>query len=302
VTQKEESLILAHIVQRASKPDQLSLYEYCLGCDWQTFHVDSRRNLAYLEASWHTSFDANKWLLLPDLSTLRDVESFVQTVLTARLDNSTPIDTFLSKWGLDLRTTYTLIPLPRLAPEPITRRVLNLPDPWKQFPYPFVSFPPLECHISPPLAVINAGPKLVDLDLDAISLTYHAQRNETQVATKERLAILHRIWGLFTGAGDLAKEWENRNRGKKRKRDQDDDDVERLSQRTDRTTRSTVKSERNSEPTRQAGTQPKETLGTRKRDWETMSSSTTLTGDVLARLGKRQKTMDRIKEWVESTT
>jgi hypothetical protein len=35
-------------------------------------------------------------------------------------------------------------------------------------------------------------------------------------------------------------------------------------------------------------------LGTRKRDWETMSPRTTLTGDVLAQLGKHQKTMDSV--------
>ncbi|KAI0278400.1 hypothetical protein BGY98DRAFT_539328 [Russula aff. rugulosa BPL654] len=48
VTQPEESLI-AHIVQRASSPDQLSLY---------------------VNASWHTTFDADKWQLLPDLQRL----------------------------------------------------------------------------------------------------------------------------------------------------------------------------------------------------------------------------------------
>jgi hypothetical protein len=31
-----------------------------------------------------------------------------------------------------------------------------------------------------------------------------------------------------------------------------------------------------------------------------MSSGTTLTGDVLAQLGKRHKSMDRIEEWVEA--
>ncbi|KAF8503723.1 hypothetical protein F5888DRAFT_1800012 [Russula emetica] len=281
VTQQKESLVIAHIVQRTSSPDQLSLYEYCLGCDLQTFHVDSRRNLAYLGASWRTSFDADKWLLLPDLSTLQEVESFVQSVLTARRNGSAPIETFLSKWNMDLKTTYTLMPLPRIAHEPIFRRVLNPSETWEQFSYPFNSLPSLECHVSPPLAVINGGPKLADLDLDAISLMYHRQGSkETQITTKERLTLLCSIWGLFMGVKDLAKEWENEKRGKKRKRDQDDDDIGRLSQRTDRTTRPTI----------------------RKRDRETMRSSTTLTGDVLAQLGNRQKTVDRIKEWVDSTS
>jgi hypothetical protein len=63
--------------------------------------------------------------------------------------------------------------------------------------------------------VINGGPKLANLDLDAISLTYHGQESsETQVATKERLTLLYSIWGLIMSAKDLAKEWENENRGK----------------------------------------------------------------------------------------
>jgi hypothetical protein len=103
------------------------------------------------------------------------------------------------------------------------------------------------------------------------------------------------------GAKDLAKKWETENRGKKRKWEDDDDEIERLSRQTDRTTRSASKSQRNSEPTHQAN-QPKEIFESRKRGWETMSSSTTLTGDVLARLGKRQKTVNVIREWVESTT
>jgi hypothetical protein len=176
---------------------------------------------------------------------------------------------------------------------------------YEVFDFPFNSFPPLECHVSPPLAVINGGPKLAGLDLDAISLTYHRREsNGTQIATKERLTLLCSIWGLITGAKDLAKEWENENRGEKRKLGQSDGDIGRLLQRTDCTTHSIAKPQRNSEPIRQAigGTQPKEILGTRKRDWKTMSSSMTLTGDVLARLGKRQKTVDSIKEWVESST
>src|SRR6266849_9551246 len=175
---------------------------------------------------------------------------------------------------MDLKTTYTLMPLSRFAHEPISRRIQNPSETQEHCSYPFNSFPPLECHVSPPLAVINGGPKLADIDLDAISLSYHRQDNETQIATKERLALLSSIWGLFMGAKDLAKEWENENRRKKlkRKRDQDDDDVARplQRQRTDRTTRPIP----TSEPTRQAtgGTPPKEISRTRKRDWETMSS------------------------------
>jgi len=63
VTRSKLSLILAHVVQRASAYDQvrvhlsvvrswliflqLTIYEYCLGLEFLTFHVDSRKNLVY---------------------------------------------------------------------------------------------------------------------------------------------------------------------------------------------------------------------------------------------------------------
>ena len=75
------------------------------------------------------------------------------------------------------------------------------------FSYPFDSLPPLECHISPPLVEIN-GPKLGDLDQDAISLIYHGQEsNETQVATKESLILLYSVWDPITCAKILEKNW-----------------------------------------------------------------------------------------------
>ena len=43
------------------------------------------------------------------------------------------------------------------------------------------------------------------------------------------------------------------------------------------------------------GASHQEIVWTRKQDWEAMSSRTTLTGDVIAQLGKYQKTMDRFE-------
>jgi hypothetical protein len=101
--------------------------------------------------------------------------------------------------------------------------------------------------MSPPLAVINGGLKLVDLNLDPISSTYHRQgSSETQIETRDRLILLRDIWCLFMDARDLAQKWENENRGKKRKRDQDDDDMRTLPQKKNRITRSAAKFQRNS--------------------------------------------------------
>ncbi len=115
------------------------------------------------------------------------------------------------------------------------------------------------------------------------------------VATKRSLILLRDIWDLIVDAKDDAKKWEESERGK-RKRDKDGDDIERLSQRTGCTTHSSAKTQRNSEskPASQTRTQPKKNPGKRKRD-------RTLSGRVLARLGKHDNSMDRIKEWAEVT-
>ena len=128
---------------------------------------------------------------------------------------------------MDLKTTYTFMPLPHLSDDPMLCKLRNQLDTWELFSYPFNSFPPLECHVSPPLVMIDGGAKLADLDLDAISLTFNKQeRNETQIAIKERLTLLYKVWGLITGAKEHAKKWEMENRGKKRKRHQDDINTE----------------------------------------------------------------------------
>ena len=204
---------------------------------------------------------------------------------------------------MELKTTYTFIPLPRLAHEPISCRGLN---PLGRYSHLFSLIRPLECHVSPPLAVINGGSKLANLDLDAISSSLcHRQGSGEILATKERLILLSSIWDLIMSAKGLAKEWETENRGEKSPRDQDGDDMVRLSQRIDRTTGSIPESKRNSGPTHEVigGTQPGVISGTRKRkrDGETTRPSTTLNRDVLAQLGKRQKTVDSIKGWIEST-
>jgi hypothetical protein len=189
------------------------------------------------------------------------------------------------------------MPLPGMAEQDIA---CTPPKPSPSFlvPHPFNSFPPLDCHVSPPLLVLNGGPKLDRFrdNLDAIALTYHEDmRGEAQDATTERLTLLLKTWDLIMGAKDDARKWQESQTGK-RKRDKDDDDIERLSQKTGRTTRSSAKTQRESEsePPSQPKTPPKKNSGTRKRD-------ETLTGKVLARLGEPDDNRDRIKVWAEAS-
>lgn len=199
------------------------------------------------------------------------------------------------------------MPLPGILREDLPRHPVGSEQSRTELvPFPF-KLPPLECHVSPPLAVINGSEKLAHLgdDLDDIALTYHEEESktmtQTSIATKERLTLLRGIWDLIMGAQEDAKKWEESHRPK-RKRD-DFVDIGRGSQRSGPTTRSSAKTRRNTEPSDHAGTQPKDSGG-RKHDKKKSGNrkrGTKLTGDVLARLGKDHESARRIKEWAEAT-
>src|SRR5882762_10688018 len=89
------------------------------------------------------------------------------------------------------KTKYTFIPLPGLAHEPSLRRTLDSSEQWKIHLHPYQTLPPLECHIAPPFAIINAGPKCAGADLDAIARAC-CQTNGNQQALKDRLELLCR--------------------------------------------------------------------------------------------------------------
>jgi len=79
----------------------------------------------YLRSEWHTAFDAGKWILLPDTTTLVEVYHYVKSVIVRRRDPTLDrVEDFTSKWKLESKTRYRLIPLSSLEPEPIPRSLL----------------------------------------------------------------------------------------------------------------------------------------------------------------------------------
>jgi hypothetical protein len=166
---------------------------------------------------------------------------------------------------------------------------------WDNHFYPYHTLPDFECHIAPPFAAINGGPKCAGTDLDAITLDF-CQSRDSRPALKRRLELLCEIWEIFQNAEADANNWEWGKRGK-RKREQDDEDIERLTQSSRRTTRSQSRLSQN--PT---GDNVK-LFGSRKRKAAPSLSGTTLTERAVFRLSKRQKTSDfrtLVKHWVES--
>ena len=211
-----------------------------------------------------------------------------------------------SQWHLESRTKYTFIPLLSIERDPLIhpKDVLSpgqLGQQWDLHDlhyYPYQNLPDLECHIAPPFAAINGGPKCAGADLDALTLDY-CQSSDSRPALKRRLELLCEIWEIFQNAKEDASDWERSNRGK-RKREQDDEDIERLTQSSRRTTRS--QSRISQGPTDSNVKHIYTSVGC-KRKAAPSTSGNMLTECAVSHLSKRQKTSDfhtTVKRWAES--
>jgi len=338
---------------------KLTIYEYCLGLPFLTFHVDSRKNLLY--RSWHSSsiirvlmfiLQSNPTGALPlmlvnvfysqtpplwrksiatsnrPLPGGKILLQIASRILPPKLifywgQNHPYTDIQLPQWKIDSKTLYRLMPLPSLEPDPIGRMVGD--GTWNFYCHPYHDLPQLECHVAPPYAVLNAGPKCVDLNLDQVALDYYqSETSDSYVELKGQLELSRDTWALFENAQEAAKVWEEieREERRKKKRKRDDDDMDTSSLTSKRTTRSQPHSAHDSyasQPSpshtgsraskgrpRGSNTYKQSTGVTikQKRKLGSSSSEETLTESAVWHLCKRQKTTDphtMVKYWVEST-
>ena len=207
-----------------------------------------------------------------------------------------------------------------MEPEPFFRQADN--GAWIGHHHPYRDLPELECHIAPPYAVINAGPKCMNLDLDRVALDYHgSETSDSQRELKHRLGLLCEIWVLFENAKEAANAWGEKEREARRKRKRDEDDGDTASVTTKRTTRSQTRTANDghdyppspSRPGSHASRQPggsnanrrsSRVASKRKRKSGSSTSGATLTETAVWHLCKRQKMTDpntTIKHWIEST-
>ncbi len=186
------------------------------------------------------------------------------------------------------KNKYTFLPLPSITGDPLTRQNFS-PETGKReaavvHDPPYDTMPDLECHIAPPFLAINGGPKCASIDLHEIT--------SSRPELKPRLKLLCEIWEIFLNARDDACKWEGSLK-RKRKWAQDAEDVERLTQSSQRTTRSKSRKLR----------VDNDVKGNHKRKAAPSLSGTTLTKRAVLRSSKRQKSSNlytRIKRWAES--
>jgi hypothetical protein len=98
-----------------------------------------------------------------------------------------------------------------MEPEPFFRHADD--GAWIGHHHPYRDLPELECHISPPYTVINAGPKCIGLDIDQVALDYReSETSDSQRELKRQLELLCDIWVLFENAREAANAWGGKER------------------------------------------------------------------------------------------
>ena len=160
----------------------------------------------------------------------------------------------------------------------------------KTIRYPYDELQDLDSLLSPPFAVINGGPKLAHLNLDAIASKY-GDSDDSRTAVKSRLQLLCELWQVIWGSKEDALSWWGDLKGLT-KGEAFQRDLERLSGLSGRTTRS--QSQRSAEQS-----------GSRKRKAESHSSGPKLTKRAVFQLNKQQKTKtgdmhQDIQHWAQS--
>ncbi|KAG1772253.1 hypothetical protein EV702DRAFT_1048709 [Suillus placidus] len=130
----------------------------------------------------HGIFDAGHWFLLPGTGTLRKVHGYVKDAVASRANSQSSKGTkhFWLEWNLNNKTPYTFIPLPGAGCPHISCEIGG--GVWEDHSYPYQGLPLLECHIAPPFAIINAGPKCKRDHINQIVHKYCLQ----QMRCKER--------------------------------------------------------------------------------------------------------------------
>ncbi|KAG1863209.1 hypothetical protein DFJ58DRAFT_743871 [Suillus subalutaceus] len=197
---------MAYVIPRATQYSMVTLYEYCLGLEYKSWHVDTRTNLFPLSPTWHSLFDTKQWLLLPDAATMRDVHNRVKAVIEWRKspDSKPGFIPLRSQWPSNTKTRYSFISTSYTAQHFALKKDGDIVI----CQHPFSNLPLLECHILPPYAVINAAQKLSRDQIDGIVRDLHAEQTKEFEELKQRLTLVCDTWDLFMDAEDVAKAWE----------------------------------------------------------------------------------------------
>ena len=232
---------------------------------------------------------------------------------------------FIFQWPLRNVYKHTFMPIKRISAS-IFRETS---DSHERHTYPYNKLPPLDCHVSPPLAVINAGQKLDGMDLQKVAQDYWSaesgeneeseEMHENVNKLRRQLELLRDIWQWICNAEGDAAQWRSGHMGK-----QDGDQFsgpgssERSRKRSRRRSRNDTDISGNEFnpsshpftpqiPTTSNSMPPSSGVTIDKQQQllqrgAKRGSTASLTEETLSRLGKRSKTAneERVMQWAVS--
>ncbi|KAJ7263261.1 hypothetical protein B0H12DRAFT_1321722 [Mycena haematopus] len=154
----------AHLLPRAADHELLTKLEYAFNLKYKQLHIDTTRNLAYLRADQHRSFDRRGFLLLPTREVLLRIHTFT-------LSAKEPAKTYKEVFN-ETEFEYRIVPLQLFEDGNTVFRKLSDIGPQYQSIFPIPNpeilvklesheiLPVLKSHVSPFFVIANAGPKL----------------------------------------------------------------------------------------------------------------------------------------------
>ncbi|KAL4065692.1 hypothetical protein V8B97DRAFT_1121596 [Scleroderma yunnanense] len=181
LTGRKAAIETSHTLARATH--DVTQLEWAWGMKKGTFYIHTRYSLLFLRADWHTLFDKNMWMLIPNKNDLKVLEN-----ATARLEKETEQYTMAleeATSGLQGESNpsakpsfedvkrpefgnlfnkneyeYHFVPMPNME-EAICRYGGPNFDKHKEFKFPYHTLGTLKSHIKPHFVVYNAGKKLM---------------------------------------------------------------------------------------------------------------------------------------------
>ncbi|KAH7884773.1 hypothetical protein F5I97DRAFT_1499981 [Phlebopus sp. FC_14] len=157
ITNLNEAIQICHVVPKKTTKDVMKKLEDAWDMPEQSFNLHTRFNLFPLRADWHFLFDNCKWMLVPQMNVLKELDKLTEKTGRSRRNP------FLYRGTM---FTYHLLPFPELE-GPICRfgdhRIRGIPTSHATYYYPFEDLGRLQSHINPQYAAFDCGQKLKDI-------------------------------------------------------------------------------------------------------------------------------------------
>ncbi|KAH7881978.1 hypothetical protein F5I97DRAFT_1991124 [Phlebopus sp. FC_14] len=151
ITNLNEAIQICHVVPKRTTKDVMKKLEDAWHMPEQSFNLHSRYNLFSLRADWHFLFNNCKWMLVPQMNVLEELNKYINKTRCTRRN----------LWRRLF--TYDLLPFPGLE-GPICRFQQSpnagISTPHATYHYLFEGLGPLQSHVNPQYAVFDCGRKL----------------------------------------------------------------------------------------------------------------------------------------------